>query len=102
MTVVLSFPLNVDLRRYVSEAGVPFDALDSGDAVTARFPYLAVPATHAAVVDSIGGFVDPGRMVQVGGLLWKTLDQRKISSSPYTSRVCMSIQPEGKSCFDLG
>ena len=47
----------------LTEAGVPFEALASGDAVTTRFPYLAVPDTHAAIVDSIGGFLDPGREV---------------------------------------
>jgi len=49
----------------LTEAGVPFEALASGDAVTARFPYLDVPATHAAA----GGLLRTGTPLMLNLLL---------------------------------
>lgn len=55
----------------LAEAGAAFEALESGEAVAARFPYLSVPDTHVAVSDSVGGFVDPQRMIQAQNILMR-------------------------------
>jgi glycine/D-amino acid oxidase-like deaminating enzyme len=51
-------------RRRLEEARVAHVSHASGGDVERAFPFLNVPKTHVAVSDAVGGFVDPGKMIQ--------------------------------------
>jgi glycine/D-amino acid oxidase-like deaminating enzyme len=51
-------------RRRLEEARVAHVSHASGGDVERAFPFLRVPETHVAVSDDVGGFVDPGKMIQ--------------------------------------
>ena len=51
-------------RQLLKRAGVAFESHARGADVERAFPFLRVPETHVAVSDAVGGFVDPGKMIQ--------------------------------------
>ena len=76
----------------LTEAGVPFESLDSGDAVSAKFPFLSVPDTHVAVSDDSGGFVDPHRMIEAQNILMRRATPTSTTTTTSSKKNAVTME----------
>jgi sarcosine oxidase len=68
-------------RRRLEEARVKHVSHASGGDVERAFPFLNVPDTHVAVSDAVGGFVDPGKMIQAQNAIMLSVSNHRCVES---------------------